>query len=254
LHPVEPDGGRLARPFGGVREETTVVLREDADLAEPLDHVRGRRAEAASVAAVVRIGAGRWDARADSGRARGGFGLLMLDGALVRRVGFESRYGAELLAAGDILQPWQHDGEDAVMPFETTWHVLSPTRFAVLDRAWAARLAPYPEVGGELVGRALLRSRRLAVMIAIAQHPRLEERLWLLFWELADRLGTVRRDGVLVRVDLTQELLGHLVAARRPSVSAALGRLAREERIQRVPEGWLLHGDAPCGSPSEPDG
>ena len=66
------------------------------------------------------------------------------------------------------------------MPFDTTWRVLAPTRLAVLDLAWARRMAPFPEIAGTLIGRAMDRSRRLAVNMAIAQHPRLEMRLEVL--------------------------------------------------------------------------
>ena len=38
--------------------------------------------------------------RPDAGVARGGFGLLVLDGVLIRRVGVNGRFGAELLSNG----------------------------------------------------------------------------------------------------------------------------------------------------------
>ena len=41
-------------------------------------------------------------------------------------------------------------------------------------------MAPYPEVGIALAGRAMRRSRRLANMFVIASHPHLEDRLLLL--------------------------------------------------------------------------
>jgi len=68
-------------------------------------------------------------------------------------------------------------------------------RLAVLDRRWAEAMAPYPAVAAELTGRALDRSRRLATLMAIAQQPRLDHRIWMLFWELADRHGRVQPDG-----------------------------------------------------------
>jgi CRP/FNR family transcriptional regulator, cyclic AMP receptor protein len=131
------------------------------------------------------------------------------------------------------------------MPFETTWQVVAATRLAVLDRAWAVRMARYPEVAGELAGRSLDRSRRLAMLIAIAQHPRLDHRLWLLFWELADRYGTVHRDGVHIDLPLTHEVISHLGAARRPSVSSALSKLAERGILRREGRGWVIMGDSP---------
>jgi CRP-like cAMP-binding protein len=82
-------------------------------------------------------------------------------------------------------------------------------------------------------------------MFLIASYPHLEERLLLLLWELADRYGTVRRDGVHVPLPVTHQVLSELAAARRPSVSGALGRLAATGALVRVDDGWLLSGEPP---------
>jgi CRP/FNR family transcriptional regulator, cyclic AMP receptor protein len=222
-----------------------LVLDEDGDLAELVPPELVQNARQASLAAVVQVDTGSWDARVDADRARAGFGLLALEGVLVRRVGYGGRFGAELLTQGDLLRPWEFDGDESV-GFETTWRVLSPTRLAVLDQGWTERMARYPGVGPALAGRAMGRARRLAAMMAIAQQPRLDERLWMLFWELADRHGRVRPDGVFVDLPLTHEVLSHLVAARRPSVSGALTKLADQGRLERDGRRWVLHGDPPA--------
>jgi CRP-like cAMP-binding protein len=223
----------------------TPVLEEDRELAQAVDEGRAGRAVQASVATVTRLATGHWDAEQDAELARGGFGLLVLDGVFVRRVGLDGRYGAELLASGDVLRPWEHDGEGGIMPFETVWRVVAPARLAVLDLHWAARMAPFPEVAGLLMSRVMHRSRRLAMLMAIAQQPRLDQRLWLLFWELADRHGIVRPDGVHLPLPLTHEVLAHLAAAQRPSVSSALGRLAARGVVGREGRAWVLHGEPP---------
>ena len=220
------------------------VLDEDADLAELVPEQRREAARKSSLAAVVDVVTGRWDSRRESDRARDGYGLLVLEGVLIRRVGAGGRYGAELLAHGDLLRPWEFDGED-VLGFESGWRVLTSLRLAVLDLQWAERMVRYPRVGPALAGRALVRSRRLAAMMAIAQQPRLDERLWMLFWELADRHGRVHADGVHIDLPLTHEVLSHLVAARRPSVSGALTKLAEQGRVERNGRGWVLHGEPP---------
>jgi CRP/FNR family cyclic AMP-dependent transcriptional regulator len=218
-----------------------VVLDADPDLAAGLAGERVEHARAASVAGVIAIPAGPWEVRGGAESIRSGYGLLALDGLLIRRVGLSGRYGAELLGAGDLLRPWAADGEAIPAPaFETSWRAFSPSRFAVLDHAWASRMAPYPQVGAELAGRALTRSRRLVAMMAIAQHPRLEDRLWLHFCELAGRFGRVHADGVHIDLPLTHEVLSHLAAARRPSVSGALSRLAELGRVRRAGRGWVL--------------
>jgi hypothetical protein len=176
--------------------------------------------------------------------------MLVLRGLLVRRVGVVGRFGAELLSAGDLLRPWQSDGEETTVGLETVWRVLAETRLALLDLDWAGRMAPFPEVGAALAGRALERSRRLVAMMAIAHQPRLEDRLWMLFWELADRHGRVHPDGIHIDLPLTHEVLSELVVARRPSVSAALSRLMQERRIRRQGRTWVLRGDPPSGGPA----
>jgi CRP-like cAMP-binding protein len=230
--------------FGTARSERVAVLAVDPQLGERLDAARRARAEAVSVARVLRRERGVWDARDDARHGRDGLGLLVVDGMLLRRVGMGGRFGAELLSAGDILQPGRHDGE-ATLAFEATWRVLAPLRLAVLDLAWMARMAPFPEVLADLAGRIMVRSRRLASLLAIAQRHPLEERLRLFFWELADRYGRVGPDGVRLDLRLTHEVIGHLVGAHRPSVSVALARLEQGGEIRRQGRGWLLRGSPP---------
>jgi CRP/FNR family cyclic AMP-dependent transcriptional regulator len=156
----------------------------------------------------------------------------------VRQVGIGARLAAELLGPGDLLRPHEHDGEEATLPFAATWRVLAPLRLAVLDRRWSFRMARFREVPIELTGRAVRRSRRLANMMAISHYPRLDDRLLFLLWELADRYGRVRPDGIHVPIPMTHEVVSHLVGARRPSVSGALSRLAESGRVHRNAHGW----------------
>jgi CRP-like cAMP-binding protein len=232
-------------PFGRRFLETASVLDADRDLADAVAPEVRERAARESVAAVVRVKTGKWDARGPAQRTRGGHGFLVLDGLLVRRVGIADRFTAEVVGPGDIVRPLEHDGEEATLPFEATWRVLEPLVLAVLDRAWTKRMCAYPEIASALTGRAMRRSRRLANMFSITSHPHLEERLLLLMWELADRYGTVRRDGVHVPLRLTHQVLSELAAARRPSVSGALSRLAGTGALQRTDQGWLLSGEPP---------
>jgi CRP-like cAMP-binding protein len=221
------------------------VLRADPELADRLEGARRARAEGLSVARVVRRDPGIWETADDADHARDGLGLLVVEGTLVRRVGMAGRQGAELLSVGDLLQPARHDGEEATLPFDATWRVLTPLRLAVLDLAWMARMAPYPEVMAEIASRIMLRSRRLASLLAIAQQHRLDDRLQLLFWQLADRYGRVGPDGVRLELDLTHELIGHLVGAHRPSVSVALARLQGAGVLRLEAGRWVLLGPAP---------
>jgi hypothetical protein len=174
-----------------------------------------------------------------------GFGLLLLSGFVVRRVGRAGRFGAELLGPGDLLRPWQTVGAFATRPFEPAWSVVAPAEIAVLDAGFARRVAPFPPIAIGLVDRATLRSRHLAVALAIIQQPRVDDRLHWLLWHFADRWGRIGPDGVTVDLSLTHSLLGELVAARRPSVTTALSSLAAEGKVERDGSSWLLRGGPP---------
>jgi CRP-like cAMP-binding protein len=202
-------------------------------------------ARSACRARVERIAKGPWNARADHAEPDG-FGLLLLSGFVVRRVGRGGRFGAELLGPGDLLRPWQTVGVIASRPFEPAFTAIAATEVALLDDAFARRAAPFPPVAVALVDRALLRSRQLALTVAIVGQPRVDQRLHWLLWQLADRWGRTGREGVTVELPLTHALLGELVAARRPSVSTALAGLAAAGRVERDGGTWLLRGGPPA--------
>jgi CRP-like cAMP-binding protein len=222
------------------------VLVDDPDLAGPLAGDRLAAAEREIVARTTELDTGPWSPPEAIDGVRHGVGLLILEGLVVRRVGVAGRFGAELLGEGDLLRPWQREDSISTLPRTGKWRVLQPTRIAVLDAEFAIRLTRYPEVVSELVGRALRRSRHIAVNVAIIHQPRIDVRLQMLFWELADRWGTVRNDGVHVPLALTHSMLADLVAARRPTVTKALGDLAERGAVSWTGEAWLLAGVPPA--------
>ncbi len=193
---------------------------------------------------MVRLRRGPWRGEGTE-LPRDGIGLLVLEGLLVRRVGVDGRFGAELLGDGDLLRPWQGEDAQPTLPRTTGWRVLEPTRMAVLDSRAAQRLADYPQLTGRIIARALERSRNLAVNMAIVHHPRVDVRLHMLFWHLADRWGRVRTDGIILPLRLTHSVLADLVAARRPTVSTTLSELAKRDLVRAVTDGWLLLGEPP---------
>jgi CRP-like cAMP-binding protein len=220
------------------------LLREDPDLAEAIPAARREQAVEGCIAPVLHLPRGQW-LQAPREPSRGDIGMLVLDGVLIRRVGVDGRFGAELLGEGDLLRPWQGQDDSAALPLTTRWRVLEPVRLADLDKRVAQRLAHYPELIGSLVGRALGRSRNLAINMAIVHHARVEVRLHMLLWHLADRWGKVTASGVVLPLALTHEVLADLVAARRPTVTSALGDLIRRDLISPIAGGWKLCGDPP---------
>lgn len=221
------------------------VLEEDPDLAEAVPAARRDGAVRECLAHCLAIPAGRWLAESQTDLVGEAIGLLVLGGLLIRRVAVDGRFGAELLGAGDLLRPWQGEEDPPTLHVTTGWRVIEPARMAILDEPFARRAARYPTLTGRLVGRAMQRSRNLAVNMAIIHQTRVDIRLQMLLWHLARRWGRVRTDGVLLPVPLTHALLADLTASRRPTVTGALTELARERRVQQISEGWLLHGQPP---------
>jgi hypothetical protein len=112
------------------------------------------------------------------------------------------------------------------VPVRASFWVLADARLAVLDRAFADRAGRWPEINEALISRVTDRTRRLTYNLATQRSKRVDERLWLALWHLADRWGTVRPGGVELRLPgLSHRVLGSLIAARRPSITTAIGHL-----------------------------
>jgi CRP/FNR family transcriptional regulator, cyclic AMP receptor protein len=220
------------------------VLREDPELAEAIPAPRRQRAIDTCTAEERHVPPGVRP-RPTAPPPPDGIGLLVLEGLLIRAVGIEGRFGAELLGEGDLLRPWQANGESAVLPLQTRWTVLEPTRLAVLDDEFVMRLADFPELAPAFVARAMQRTRNLAVNMAIVHQARVDVRLQMLLWHLAGRWGRVRTDSTLLPLRLTHTVLADLVAARRPTVTSALSDLARRGVVRSSGDHWLLYGEPP---------
>src|SRR5579862_6725559 len=159
------------------------ILRADAELAEAIPPERRQEALESCTAREVRIAAG--DGLSEVSPLSNGLGILVLSGLLVRRVGIEGRFGAELLGEGDLLRPWQDESDTHTLPLQTGWTVANSTRLAWLDEDFIRHLSKYPELAITLVARAMQRSRHLAVNMAIVHQARVDVRLHMLFWHLA---------------------------------------------------------------------
>jgi CRP/FNR family cyclic AMP-dependent transcriptional regulator len=220
------------------------VLEADAELAEAIPESRRQQAVRDCVAREVIISAGAFASLGASFPA-GSMGLLVRSGLLIRRVGIDGRFGAELLGPGDVLRPWQDESEPMMLPLSTGWRVPGPARVAILDRRFTEFLRSYPELASPLFARAIERSRNLAINMAIVQQPRVDVRLHMLLWHLSERWGIVSSRGVRVPIRLTHSVLAELAAARRPTVTTALSELSRRGVLNQETDGWLLAGNAP---------
>ena len=223
------------------------VLDEDKSLASAL--TAGDLAAAAQrlVAAELRVPRGAWNAEHTLGDRPGDLGFLVLDGLLIRRSTLGRHVCVELLGSGDLVRPW--DAEDAGAAPLTTgarWRVVEAARLAVLDARFAALAVRFPPLTAALLSRTVRRAQWLATLLAVSAMPRLDARLLAVLWHLADRWGKVGREGTIVPLRLTHEILAGLVGAQRPSVTTALRSLERRDFVRRdAAGGWLLLGDPP---------
>jgi CRP/FNR family cyclic AMP-dependent transcriptional regulator len=218
------------------------VLDADPELGEGLSPEELERARHHLVASVIRAAPGRWtpDGATSDQRA---LGLLVLDGLLLRDMDLGRRSSTEVIGTGDLVRPWDGDREMSELPLSLRWQVLQEVRLAVLDERFLNAAVHYPLVIEALFARGARRNRWLSVRLVVNQLVRLEDRLLLALWALAERWGRVTPGGVLVPLGLTHSALARLVGARRPSVTSAIGELGRDNLLARTEDGWLLRGD-----------
>jgi CRP-like cAMP-binding protein len=222
--------------------ERARVFVEDPELAAELDAESLAAAEQIT-APLLRVPQGHWDFKADPARLTGHLGLLVLDGLLLREVMVGEVGCAELLGTGDMMRPWTiATGEQASIQALSRWEALEDTRLAVLDPRFALQIARWPQVSSMIVDRALIRARWLSFHLAVCHVVGIEKRLVILFWHLADRWGKVTPDGVRISLPLSHGMIAKLVGSRRPTVTTAMGKLRDEGVIEKVDDGWLLHG------------
>ncbi len=223
------------------------IVDADPDLADLLSEAELPRARRGALTRERRLSPGDWDVSAAIEPDKHHRGFLLIDGLLSRQVNVLGRECVELLGAGDVLRPWQWDTEGSHVHAEVGWVVLEPTRLAVLDHGLVERMNPWPELGLELFARGTRRAHHLAVALAIAHHQRVDDRLVLTLWHLAERWGRVGPEGVAVPLPLPHQRLADLVGAHRPAVTKAMGELARSGTLSRRDDGvWMLHGAPPA--------
>jgi CRP/FNR family cyclic AMP-dependent transcriptional regulator len=221
---------------------TVKVLGVDPDLATGIDPSELHQATQYALARVMDLRPPDWDPTPIQMASKDSWlGLLVTDGLLLRCVTIGRRGTCELFGPGDLIRPWDADGEYAPLPISLQWRVMQPTRLAVLDAGFAKRISRWPSITSQLLSRVARRARYLALTQAATHLPRVHARLLILFWLLAERWGNVTPDGVRITLPLTHEVLGRLVGAQRPSVTLALRRLEEAGLLDRQhPSQWLL--------------
>jgi CRP/FNR family cyclic AMP-dependent transcriptional regulator len=234
------------RAFGA--EPPVRLVDEDPDLFAALPPKGLLDARARAVAPVIRLERGPWSATVtDICDEDSCLGLLVLDGLLIHSVVVVHEPRSEIVGPGDILRPWQQFAEVASVPFAADWQVVHTARLAVLDKRFLAVAARWPKLITAILQRSVRRSHWLSLQLAITDLRRVDDRLVLFFWHLADRWGRMGPEGVTVPLPVTHDVLAQLVCAQRPTVTTALKRLADQGQIRRRSDKtWLLAPEPPA--------
>ncbi|MEA2386857.1 MAG: family transcriptional regulator, cyclic receptor protein, partial [Thermoleophilaceae bacterium] len=196
-----------------------------------------------AIVAIIDLPAGPWSPDPLSRLTTSPFALLVVDGLLVRELLLGGSTATELLGACDVVDLGVSD--DALLPTQARWSVPDTARVVVLDDRVLSIVRAWPSVARTLLDRAARRGARLSTHRAIAQLPRVDQRLMAFFGHLAERWGRVASSGVVIPLHLTHETLGRLIGARRPTVSLALKDLAATGVLERRSDGaWVLSYEA----------
>ena len=226
--------------------ELISLLDADPELGDLLGPTQREQARGEALTRVRRLSVGTWEVAEAMEPEHHHRGFLVADGLISREVDVLGRSCVELIGPGDVLRPWAWDEVGAHVQAEVGWTALEPTVLAVLDHDLITRINPWPELGLELFSRGTRRAHSLAVCLAISHHQRVDERLLLTLWHLAERWGRVGPDGISVPLVLPHRRLADLVGAHRPAVTSAMGELTRTGAIsRRADRTWLLHGAPP---------
>ena len=226
-----------------VQRTTVVLLDIEPELGEGLNPQERESATRVLTVPARTLEAGPWYPEEEFSTIAPVVGLMVVDGILTRDVVFAGRMTTEILGAGDLLRPWDDDLDFEPIPFRVSWNVHVRAQIAILDTRVAMAAGRWPPIATAVGARHIRRARALAFQRAISQLPRVEDRLLVQLWALAERWGKVSPHGVRLPLNLPHRTLATLIGARRPSVTTALTGLSRAGLVERLPDGWLLHGD-----------
>ena len=222
------------------------IVDADPELGDLLPESERERARHGTLTRVRHLSPGAWDVDRAIEPDVHHRGFLLSEGLLSREVDVLGRRCVELIGPGDVMRPWSWDQDGSHVKAEVGWVVLEPTDLAVLDHRLVVRMNPWPQLGLELFSRGTRRAHALAVSLAIAHHQRVDDRLLLTLWHLAERWGKVVPDGIAVPLPLPHQRLADLVGRHRPAVTSAMGELTRSGAVSRRDDrSWLLHGSPP---------
>jgi CRP/FNR family cyclic AMP-dependent transcriptional regulator len=233
----------MATPSPKLDLRAASLFDVDPELGDLLAPRQLAEARVRAIVATIDLTAGPWSPEPLRELSTNPFAVLVVDGLLVRELLLGGNTATELLGPCDVVDLGISD--EVLLPTQARWSVPETARLAVLDDRVLSIVRAWPSVARVLLDRAARRGARLSTHRAIAQLPRVDQRLTAFFGHLAERWGRVAPAGVVIPLQLTHETLGRLIGARRPTVSLALKELAGSGVLERRNDGaWVLNYEA----------
>ena len=169
------------------------------------------------------------------------FAFVLIDGVVLKETTFATRSALELLGPGDVFAPPLTASHQIDFRAVSRYLAHGPVTLAALDERFKQAARRWPGLSDLLHDRLGRQTHRASMHTAMLHLPRVEERIVALFSDLAERLGRMASDGILIDVPLTHELIGRLVGSRRPTVSIALQALDCDSVLRRLDDDrWKL--------------
>jgi CRP/FNR family transcriptional regulator, cyclic AMP receptor protein len=215
------------------------VLDIDPDLGRAIDASDWAEARQAVRGEVFSVGEGPLVLPAPGDDNPQSLGFLLVDGLLCRELKLRDRHLIELLGPGDLLQHPREDDRPR-LGAGPRLTVVGRSMLLALGSSFVIAGARWPGLMIELLERVERQRHLLAVQELIVHLPRASHRLLLMLSHLSSRWGRMTLDGIHLPLRLTHDLLGQLVAARRPTVTLAMQELERQGSIVRMADGTLL--------------
>jgi CRP/FNR family cyclic AMP-dependent transcriptional regulator len=173
------------------------------------------------------------------------FDFIIVDGIVLKQTSYAGRHALELHGPGDVLAPPLTGSRQIESPAVCSYRAHGEVRLAVLEERFRAAARRWPGLADVLHDHLARQTHRASMRLARLHLPRAEDRILALFSDLGERFGRVTPDGIVIDIDLTHDLIGQMIASRRPTVSLALEQLSQARQLTRSDGGqWNLNPSA----------
>lgn len=168
---------------------------------------------------------------------RSAFAAVVVQGLMLHELSVGPRAGLHLLGPGDMVSS---DGPPAAIVTASRYRAGEALQVATLGSSFLIAARREPRLFIALQQSMQEQTDRLVTQLVICQLPRVADRVLGMLWLLAETFGRVTAAGTFLSLELTHEMLGALVGARRPTITLALGELTERGAVLHQHPGWLL--------------